>query len=44
MIQGLSKDKIIECLRELIKVDKIYQQLELKLEDVAAMPCPKQVR
>jgi AraC-like DNA-binding protein len=37
LIQGLSKDKIIARLRELMEVEKIYRQLELKLDDVAAM-------
>jgi AraC-like DNA-binding protein len=37
LIQGLSKDKIIARLRELMEVEKIYRQLELKLEEVAAM-------
>lgn len=37
LIQGLSKDKIIERLRELMEVEKVYHQLELKLDDVAAM-------
>ena len=37
LIQGLSKDKIIERMKELMEVEKIYRQLELKLDDVAAM-------
>ena len=37
LIQGLSKDKIIDRLRELMEVEKIYRQFDLKLEEVAAM-------
>jgi AraC-like DNA-binding protein len=37
LIQGLSKDKIIARLRELMEVDKMYRQDELKLDEVAAM-------
>jgi len=37
LIQGLSKDKIIDRLRELMEVEKIYRQFDLKLDDVAAM-------
>ncbi len=37
IIQGLSKDKIIERLRELMEVEKIYRQFDLKLDEVAAM-------
>jgi AraC-like DNA-binding protein len=37
LIQGLSKDKIITRLQELMEVEKVYRQLELKLDDVAAM-------
>lgn len=37
LIRGLSKDKIIDRLKELMGVDRVYQQLDLKLEDVAAM-------
>lgn len=37
IIQGLSKDKIIARLRELMEIEKIYRQFDLKLEDVAAM-------
>jgi AraC-like DNA-binding protein len=37
LIQGLSKDKIIARLRELMEVEKIYRQFDLKLDEVAAM-------
>jgi AraC-like DNA-binding protein len=37
LIQGLSKDKIIDRLRELMEVEKIYRQFDLKLDEVAAM-------
>jgi AraC-like DNA-binding protein len=37
LIQGLSKEKIIERLKELMEVEQIYRQLELKLDDVAVM-------
>jgi AraC-like DNA-binding protein len=37
LIQGLSKDKIIDRLHELMEVEKIYRQFDLKLDDVAAM-------
>jgi AraC-like DNA-binding protein len=37
LIQGLSKEKIIARLQELMEVEKVYLQLELKLDDVAAM-------
>jgi AraC-like DNA-binding protein len=37
LIQGLSKDKIIDRLRELMEIEKIYRQFDLKLDDVAAM-------
>lgn len=37
IIQGLSKDKIIDRLQELMEVEKIYRQFDLKLEEVAAM-------
>jgi AraC-like DNA-binding protein len=37
LIQGLSTDKIIQRLRELMEEEKIYRQFELKLDEVAAM-------
>jgi AraC-like DNA-binding protein len=37
LIQGLSKEKIITRLRELMEDEKIYRQFELKLDEVAAM-------
>ncbi len=37
LIQGLSKDKIIDRLRELMETEEIYRQFDLKLDDVAAM-------
>jgi len=37
LIQGLSKDKIIARLRELMEIEKVYRQYDLKLDDVAAM-------
>jgi AraC-like DNA-binding protein len=37
LIQGLSKDKIIDRLRELMEVEKIYRQFDLKLDEVAIM-------
>ncbi|HSQ27464.1 MAG TPA: helix-turn-helix domain-containing protein [Anaerolineales bacterium] len=37
IIQGLSREKIIARLRELMEEEKIYRQFDLKLEDVAAM-------
>jgi AraC-like DNA-binding protein len=37
LIQGLSTDKIIRRLRELMEEEKIYRQFELKLDEVAAM-------
>jgi AraC-like DNA-binding protein len=37
LIQGLSQNKIIARLQELMEEEKIYRQLELKLEDVAAL-------
>jgi AraC-like DNA-binding protein len=37
LIQGLSKDKIMMRLKELMEEEKIYRQFELKLDDVATM-------
>jgi AraC-like DNA-binding protein len=37
LIQGLSRDKIIARLRELMEEEKIYRQFDLKLDGVAAM-------
>ena len=37
LIQGLSTNKIIQRLRELMEEDKIYRQFELKLDEVASM-------
>jgi len=37
LIQGLSRDKIIARLRELMEEEKIYRQFDLKLDEVAAM-------
>lgn len=37
IIQGLSKEKIIKRLNELMEVEKIYRKMELKLDDVASM-------
>lgn len=37
LIQGLSRDKIINRLAELMEDEKIYRQFDLKLEEVAAM-------
>lgn len=37
LIQGLSREKIISRLRELMEEEKIYRQFDLKLDDVAAM-------
>lgn len=37
LIQGLSRDKIIARLAELMEDEKIYRQFDLKLEEVAAM-------
>lgn len=37
LIAGLSKEKIIDRLRELMEIERIYQQFDLKLDDVAAM-------
>ena len=37
LIVGLSKDKIITRLQELMEVEKIHRQMELKLDEVAAM-------
>lgn len=37
LIQGLSKDIIIQRLQELMEDEKIYRQFELKLEEVAGM-------
>ena len=37
LIKGLSKDKIIQRLQELMEEEKIYRQFELKLDEVAAM-------
>ncbi len=36
VIQGLSKDKIMARLRELMEEEKLYRELELRLDDVAA--------
>ncbi len=35
VIQGLSKDKIMARLRELMEEEKLYRELELRLDDVA---------
>jgi len=37
LIQGLSTDKIMHRLRELMEEEKIYRQFELKLDEVAAL-------
>jgi AraC-like DNA-binding protein len=37
LIQGLSRDKIIARLQELMEEEKIYRQFDLKLDEVAAM-------
>ncbi len=37
LIQGLSRDKIMRRLEELMVEDKVYRQLELKLDEMAAM-------
>ena len=37
LIQGLSREKIIVRLRELMEDEKIYRQFDLKLDEVAAM-------
>lgn len=37
LIQGLSREKIIVRLRELMEEEKIYRQFDLKLDEVAAM-------
>jgi AraC-like DNA-binding protein len=37
LIQGLSRDKIITRLRELMEEEKIYRQFDLKLDEVAAL-------
>lgn len=37
LIQGLSREKIIARLRELMEEEKIYRQFDLKLDEVAAM-------
>jgi len=37
LIQGLSTDKIMRRLQELMEEEKIYRQFELKLDEVAAM-------
>jgi AraC-like DNA-binding protein len=37
LIQGLSTDKIMQRLQELMEEEKIYRQFELKLDEVAAM-------
>jgi AraC-like DNA-binding protein len=37
LIRGLSKEKIITRLQELMEEEKIYRQFELKLDTVAAM-------
>ena len=37
LIQGLSIDKIMHRLRELMEEESIYRQFELKLDEVAAM-------
>jgi AraC-like DNA-binding protein len=36
LIQGLSREKIINRLRQLMEDEKLYRQFDLKLEDVAA--------
>jgi AraC-like DNA-binding protein len=37
LLEGVSKEKIMERLRELMDLEQIYSQLDLKLDDVAAM-------
>ena len=37
LIQGLSREKIISRLRELMEEETIYRQFDLKLDEVAAM-------
>jgi AraC-like DNA-binding protein len=37
LIQGLSREKIITRLRELMEEEKIYRQFDLKLDEVAAL-------
>ena len=37
LIQGLSREKIIARLRELMEDERIYRQFDLKLDEVAAM-------
>jgi AraC-like DNA-binding protein len=37
LIQGVRKDKVIIRLEELMDDEKVYRQLELKLDDVASM-------
>lgn len=37
LLQGLSKDKITNRLEELMEVEKIYRQFDLKLDEVASM-------
>jgi AraC-like DNA-binding protein len=37
LIQGLSREKIITRLKELMEEEKIYRQFDLKLDEVAAM-------
>lgn len=36
LLQGLSRDKIMARLRELMEEEKLYRELELRLDDVAA--------
>lgn len=36
LIQGLSRDKILDRLQQLMEEERLYRQLELRLEDVAA--------
>jgi len=37
LLEGVSKEKIMERLRELMDLEQIYSQLDLKLDDVAAL-------
>ncbi len=37
LLEGVSKEKIVDRLRELMDLEQIYSQLDLKLDDVATM-------
>lgn len=37
LLEGVSKEKIMERLRELMDLEQIYSQLDLKLDDVAVL-------